>query len=359
MKRIISAFMAVVFLLCFAGCAPQNTVQSENYITITDTENRTVNVPQNAQSICCSCPFTGPMVVMFGKGDEITSQCNNMYRSKLLRMMVPSLENVPIIKNSGSINAEEVLKQKTDLIFVDKSSYINDDERAKLDALKIPYVVIGFENIEEQKETIRVIGNALNCPEKAEEYLDWYQSVTDNVTDTVENADIQPPRLYHAVNEATRTDYAGSICTEWIDYTGAVNVSVADGNLSYDGNKSYTTLEQIYIWNPQLIICNEPGVADYILTDEKWSGLECVRNNTVYQMPVGISRMGHPTSTETPLALMWLSNLLYPQLFDFDMEKEIADYYSNFYGITLSEDIINAILTGDNMRSEKTSTKVD
>lgn len=356
MKKIISVLLAVLMVLSLAGCVPQQKSKTTEYITVTDTENRVVEVPKNPKSICCVCPFTGPLVVMLGGGEAITSQCNNMYRSNLLKIMYPSLEDAPVVKGSGSINAEEVLKQKTDLIFVDSSVYYDSDEKAKLDAMKIPYVVISYEDIETQLEAVRVIGEALGNAERAEEYIEWYKSVTDKVAATVSAADIQPSRLYHAVNEATRTDYDGSICAEWIDYTGAVNVSL-DSDLSIEGDKAYTTLEQIYLWNPQLIICNEPGVADYILSDDKWSGLECVRNGSVYQIPVGISRMGHPTSTETPLALMWLCEVLYPQLFDFDMEKEIYNYYSNFYGCQLDGQMVQAILAGDKMRGPKTSER--
>ena len=31
--------------------------------------------------------------------------------------------------------------------------------------------------------------------------------------------------------------------------------------------KTYTTLEQVFVWDPDIIICNESGVNDYILQD--------------------------------------------------------------------------------------------
>ena len=84
-----------------------------------------------------------------------------------------------------------------------------------------------------------------------------------------------------------------------------------------------------------------------------------MRSGEVYQIPVGISRMGHPTSTETPLALMWLANLLYPELYDIDFSQAVKDYYSEFYGFEVDDDLAQAIIQADEMRTEKTVKSVE
>jgi len=352
LKRL-SAFVLVLLLL-LTGCsgkpeeaAPIPTIQ------VVDTVGRTVEVPQSAKSICCICPFTGPFVVMFGYGEAITSTCNNVARSNLLAEICPTLKEVPVSKNSGSVNAELLLELSTDLIFVDEGCYSDDDERVKLDNLGIPYVVIGFTNLMEQMEAIEIIGKALGSDAEAESYLNWYRGVLGSTTEAMNAYSGPRPRLYHAVNEATRTDHAGSICAEWIGYLKVENVSV-DTDLQLEGDKAYTSLEQIYEWAPELIICNEPGVDDYIMTDPKWAELACVKEGRVYQIPVGTSRMGHPTSTETPLALLWLSELLFPNEFEIDVRKEIYDYFETYYDYQLSEEMIDAMLSGEDMRRAKT-----
>ena len=69
--------------------------------------------------------------------------------------------------------------------------------------------------------------------------------------------------------------------------------------------------------------------------------------------------MGHPTSTETPLALMWLANLLYPDLYDIDLTQELEDYYRDFYDYEIDEDIAEAMIEGDEMRAAKTGVRVE
>lgn len=353
---------AAVLLICLSavllsGCEMQVQPVSDT-ITVTDCVGRTVEVPKEPQSICCVCPFTGPIIVLCGYGDRVTTGCNNMTRSNLLTMICPSIADAVVVKSSGSVNGEAVLEYGTDLIFVNDGTYEIPEERAKLDSLGIPYVVIGFDDLESQLEAMLVIGRALDAEDRAQEYVDWCKSVYADVQAALSDAPDEPLDLYHAVNEAVRTDYAGCICDEWITMTGVNDVSLS-ANLTVDGGKAYTTLEQIYAWDPDLIICNEAGVDDYILSDEKWAGLGCVRDGAVYQIPVGISRMGHPTSTETPLALMWLANLLCPEQYDIDFGQTLKDYYRRFYAFEIDDEMVQAILQADEMRTEKTTQKVE
>lgn len=355
MKRTISLALVCVLLLgALCGCSPKAQPQTDG-ITVTDCAGRTVTVPADPQSISVLCPFSGPMLVMFGYGDRITTTVNNAARSKLLADICPAMQNAVVVKNSGAINAEEIMARGTDLIVTNAGVYETAAEREKLDAMGIPYIVIDFETIEEQFRAVRVLGEALRQSEKAEQYIKWFQSALDRADEAAKTG--TPVRLYHAVNEAVRTDYKGSYCAEWIAHTGVTNVSLESGALNMEGNKAYTTLEQIYAWDPDLIICNEAQVDDYILSDEKWVGLSAVQTGRVYQIPIGITRMGHPSSLETPLALLWLTKLLYPDTFDLDFDKELRDFYMYFFGFTLSDDWLAAIKDGSEMRTPKTNDK--
>ncbi len=353
--------LLVLCLLCSCVQSGETADLKSGYIEITDSVGRTVQVPSDPQSISCVCPFTGSLIVMFGKGDKLTTSCNNVVRSVLLDLICPGISDVTVAKGSGSVNAETILKMNTDIVFIDQTTWQNDDERAKLEALNIPVVVVGFQTIEEQMAAVKVVGAALGANEEAEKYVSWYRQVIDSVSSTCDKIpETQKIRLYHSVNEAVRTDYTGSICAEWIALTGVTNVSLTDSSkITVEGEKAYTTLEQIYVWNPDIIICNEAGVNDYILTDEKWAGLDCVKSGKVYQMPVGVARMGHPTSSEIPLALLWLAELIYPDQFNIDFGQEVYDYYLEFYDYTLTDEMIDCIIKADDMRTAKAGNKLE
>ncbi len=355
-KRILSLLTAVALLLCtLTACGNTPTVNGST-ITVTDCVERKVEIPQHPVSICTLCPFSGHMAILLGVGEQITSTVNNVSRSELIREICPSIENASVVKNSGSVNAEEILRLGTDLIIVNESTYKNDDEKAKLDAIGVPYIVIGFETIDEQLKAVEVLGKALQNEKEAGDYIDWFQSTMETLQSSLQDV-TDTPRLYHSVNEAVRTDAAKSYCAEWIALTKAVNVSTKGAALRLDGSKAYTTLEQIYAWDPDLIICNEPDVDDYILTDSKWEGMRAVEEGRVYQIPIGVTRWGHPNSVETPLAMLWLAKLLYPDtLGHLDIDLLTREFYKTFFDFDLSDAWLTAIMEADSMRTPKTET---
>ena len=351
MKRCAAIVLTlIVITVYFCGCAPAKPSVKGDF-SVTDSAGREVEVPSDPQSVCTLCPFSGPVIVMLGCGDKITSFTNNAARSRLLMQICPSLENAAVVKNSGSVNAEEIMAKNTDLIIMNSGVYENETELAKIDAMGIPYIVIGYETIEDQLKAVDILGKVFKNEKKAQEYISYFRSIIDRAE---KDAVGTPKRLYHSVNEAVRPDYEGSYCAQWIALTGVENVSLQSGKLSIEGEKAYTTLEQIYVWNPDIIICNEAQVDDYILGDSKWQGLACVANKEVYQIPIGITRWGHPSSFETPLAILWLMKLLYPDTFKVDISSEVKTFYKTFFGFAITDEWLESIIEGAEMREPKT-----
>ena len=116
-------------------------------------------------------------------------------------------------------------------------------------------------------------------------------------------------------------------------------------------------LEQILVWNPDVILVNEPAARKEILSDSSWAPLKAVMQGRVYLLPVALSRWGHPGSIETPLAVLWATGTLYPDRFkSLNMVDETRYFYSNFFTYHLSDDRIKQILDGKLQRKPKHQT---
>jgi iron complex transport system substrate-binding protein len=90
------------------------------------------------------------------------------------------------------------------------------------------------------------------------------------------------------------------------------------------------------------------------MTDSKWQALSAVKDERVYMLPVGISRWGHPNSLEIPLAMMFTSKMMYPELFeDLNMKDEMFYFYKTFFDIEMDDEMMTSILEGDGMRIRK------
>ncbi len=343
---VVLGLMAPGFLLrTHAGSGPG---------TIVDSLGRQVYLAETPGKIACMYAFTGHVVAMLGRADDIVAVSNGLKRDVLLREMYPAIGDARVPRTQGATNIEELARAGPAIVFVDGMTGRNPVETARLDAVGLVWLAFDFNGIVEQQQAITAIGQAVGAPERAASYNAYYQSCIARVTRSISAMPVEDRiRLYHAVNEPTRTALPNSLSAEWIDVAGAVNVASQEPAGMLDG-KHRVSIEQILLWNPEVILANEPGVARLIAGHPKWSNITAVKTGRVHQMPIGISRWGHPGSLETPLALLWVGKTIYPERFvDLDIAHETKEFYRTFFNHSLSDDMARKILQGKGMRLAK------
>lgn len=347
----------ILSLLSAGGCGKQESGElppAVDTVTITDCAGRQVEIPAQIERIACLCPEPAYAMAMFGQGDKIVAVVGGIQRDLILTEMYPQIKDLPVPKSSGGINIEELIKTEPDVVFVKSDTSGNEAEVEKLDKSKIPFLVVDFYSMKEQQHAIEMIGEVVGAADKAQKYNEYYQACIERVQQRIADVPMeQRVRVYHSINEATRTEIKNSLSSDWTQAAGAYNVAVNENLRNLEG-RYYASLEQILLWDPDVIVANEMGVADYILNNYQWAPLKAVKNHKVLQMPNGISRWGHPSSPETPLAVLWLAKTIYPDRFtDLDMRTETRYFYKEFFGFELSDETVNKILFGEGMRTSR------
>ncbi len=346
-----------LILLLLSGCSQIDSQEGSPRpatITIKDCVGRQVEIPAKVERIACLCPESAYTLAMFGQGEKIVAVVNGIKRDMILTDMYPAIKALPVPKSSGVINIEELLRTKPDVVFVKRDTSSNDAEVEKLNKIKVPFLVVDYNSMQEQQYAVEMIGKVVGEPDKARKYTQYYQDCIKRVKDRTQDIDPQQRvRVYHSISEATRTDVAGSLSGDWLQAAGAYNVSTQEKLKILEG-KYFASLEQILLWNPAVILVNETGVVNYILTNKQWAPLQAVKQQKVLQLPNGISRWGHPSSPETPLAILWTAQTLYPDRFtDLDMVVESKSFYKAFFGLELSDEVVKNILFGSGMRATR------
>ena len=74
--------------------------------------------------------------------------------------------------------------------------------------------------------------------------------------------------------------------------------------------------------------------------------VSAVKNRRVYKMPLGGYRWD-PPNQESPLTWLWLSMILHPDKFQWDMNGRIKSNYQFMYGQEVSADDVRNILRFD------------
>lgn len=352
--------LIIILLLSITGCQGKNADEQaptdHEVIKVVDCIGREVEVPADVERIACLYAFTGHVVAMLGRGDDIVAINEGLRRDVLLNKVSPGIGDNPVPVNQGSINIEELLKTEPDLVFVKGETGVDEAEVEKLDKFHIPYIVIDYRSMEEQRYAIEVIGKCLGTEQEALDYNNYYQQCIDRVkTIAAQIPEQERVRVFHSVNEATRTVAPGTLEADWSSVTGIINVSVGEP-LRFVEGKNFASLEQILLWDADAILVNESGVVNYIMNNSQWQPLKAVQQDRVYQMPIGIARWGHPGSLETPLAILWTAKTIYPGYFmDLDMEEETRSYYKKYFDYEVSDELLDRILSGQEMRITKGS----
>ena len=377
MRKTICRFRTIIILtvaalLFFCACSaddpaerraeskavPQEFIQAAQAAaevkTAEDYLGREIIVPEQVDSVACLYAYIGQVVVLLDGGDKLCAVVAGNQRDELLLRRVPGIAELPVPYNSSSINIESLIGANPDVALIRYETALSPGELEKLDKSGLTYAVVDFYNIEQQKDSIKLVGDIIGKERQAEKYIDYYDRTLELIKSrTAGIPESERVSVYHSVNEVVRTNHSREISYYVLDAVGCINVAEGFGSTEL-GGKTNVSVEQIYLWDPDFVIANESAAVEYIKTNEAFQGLRAVREGNVHQLPVGASRWGHPGSIETPIAALYIAKLLYPKYFeDIDMRTEIFDFYSEFWLIDLDEEEIDSIISGIGMREPK------
>lgn len=365
-KLIQIGFLLLVLVLLVSSCsaAGQKTElikADENQRLVTDSLSRTVAVPKEVDQVAAIFSPAVHIICMLGDSDKIQSVSEGNMRDRLLLNLYPTMADARTPKGGGAFNIEELFQEPLpDIIFCDPAT-VNDGKTMKqLEKFNVPVVAIDFQTIEDQKMAIMLIGTIMGREEKAAQYCAYLDETQKLITGRIEAAGKSDGiTLYHAVNELLRGDTEASLSADIIKRMGITQLGVK-AMPGLNDAKNYISLETLFADDPQYIIVNGADVYDYIIQNERLHVLQAYQNNHIYNLPAGISRWGQPYSLETPLFMVWMGKTVYPELFsDIDMKQEMKSYYQIFFNADLSDDVLNQILEGRDLRELVPTNKTE
>jgi len=322
--------------------------------TVTDYIGREVAVPSRVDTVAVMYNYIGQVAVLLGGGDKLRAVVGGMQRDELLLRKVPGIADMPVPSRGGSINIETLLEISPDVALIRYSTAVSPGEIEKLELSGLTWAVVDYFDMEQQIESIQTVGALIDKDEAAARYIDHYEKTIAFVRErTSAIPDEERVRVYHSVNEVLRTNHSNEISYYVLEDAGCVNVAAGFATEEM-GVSVHVSVEQIYLWDPDIIIANEFSAVESFRSSEAYAGLRAVRENRVYQLPVAASRWGHPGSLETPIATLYIAKLLYPQYFeDIDIREEIINFYADFWEIDLDEDEVDSIISGRGMRQAR------
>jgi iron complex transport system substrate-binding protein len=153
----------------------------------------------------------------------------------------------------------------------------------------------------------------------------------------------QRPNVYYARGpRGLETGLGGSINVEIIEFMGLRNVAS-----ERPGGLAIVSIEQVLLWNPDVIITIDQDFAAGVRHDPLWNGVKAVRDRRVHLSPkLPFGWVDFPPSVNRLIGLWWLAKIIYPELFPEDLNALTRDFYTRFYHRTPTDAQIEHVLAG-------------
>ncbi|GHT49031.1 ABC transporter substrate-binding protein [Spirochaetia bacterium] len=344
-------FFILLVSFCLSGCNKQKTLgtqSSDDTVSFTDSGGRTVDIPSNITAVIPSGALTQMFIVAIAPDVLVTnSSAASKERDEFMPHSVLGLPFVGQVFGTRDFNYEEAAKMGAQIVIDcgDPFPKIADDMEGITEKLGIPSIHITAK-LSSTPQAFRTLGKVLKREEKAEALALFCEKTINHLNDVVEKTGGKKvSALYCMGREGLNVLSAGTIHSEVLDAI-TDNKAVVD-NPASRGSGNEANMEQINLWNPQVILFAQTSIYDDAANRAEWKELDAIKNKRYYKVPdLPYNWMGSPPSINRFLSMLWLCSILYPQYTDYDLYTEVKEYYKLFYAYELTKEKFDEITYG-------------
>ena len=253
LAMLLSTAVAVSSLTGISVFAADKTSGEEETRTVVDATGAEVEVPAHPKRIAVPAMVLPNIVyALQGNAENMVSIPPAAYSGweiSILKDLAPELEDVDttMVNDDFSVNVEALADADVDLVLNWDSE---TDQAEQLKALGIPCVLVSSaKDMDSLKNLITMLGDALNCEDRAKQATDWYDETMDYFDSKADEvaalSEDEMPRVlhFHKVHEMT--------C-----FTGGVNTYIT----TLEGGQNFTLPEDITQPSMETILEYDPEI---------------------------------------------------------------------------------------------------
>ncbi len=337
MKKLTSLLLTLAMALTLFACAPAT---AEETVLFTDDAGREVEVPKDITRIAATGPLA--QIVLFALAPEYFVGTSSAW-SKEAEEFLGDYYDLPVLGQlygSADLNLEQLAAVDPQVIIDvgEAKGSIAEDMDATQEQLGIPTVHIDAYT-DTFADAYRKLGALLGLQERAEELATYCEKVYGRAQSIMETVgeEGRVNLLYLLGEDGLSVIAGGSYHAEIIDML-ASNLAVVD-NPSSKGSGNPVDMEQLLLWDPDMIVFAPGSIYAAVGEDPLWQDLTAIQNKNYVEVPFGpYNWMGFPPSVQRYLGILWLTDLFYPDACDYDLKAEVTEYYDLFYHCELTDE---------------------
>jgi iron complex transport system substrate-binding protein len=300
---------------------------------VADGAGRTIVVSRRVQRIYAAGPPAS--ILVFAIAPDKLIGWTTAWREAERQFIPGKYADLPTLGRltgrGNTANVEVVLRAKPDLI-IDYGT-VSPTLASLADRVQeqtgVPYLLLDGD-FERMGDAIRLIGTAAREEGRADALASYARETVSDINRRLARVPtVRRPRVYYGRGpQGLNTGLTGSITTEFIEQLGAVNVAAGLGR----GGLVQVSIEQVLLWNPDVIVTIDSNFHAAARTHPQWRNLPAVKAGRLYLAPtLPFGWIDSPPSINRLIGLRWLAGILYPDAFPEDLRPIVRDFYTRCY----------------------------
>lgn len=320
---------------------------SVSAVPFTDSLGRTVELPDRIERIVPSGNLA--QMVLYSLAPERIAGWSSKLSGSAEEYFIQDTVTLPVFGTfygkKANLNKEALMAAFPDVVIDmgeikgSREAMINDLDKLSGDIM-IPVIFIEA-YLDNTPDVYRTTGKLLGLEDRAEELAAFAEDAIGMAADAREKID-DPITVYYSTSpDGLEAIAEGNFHGEVIEKIGAKNIVPS----SFGESGGSISMEQLYIWNPEVILFQEEEAYRHAMESPEWQVLDAVAEGNVYLIPSEpYSFIDAPPATNRIIGIYWLGNLLYPELYPVDVVQKTIEYYSLYYSYDLTEEHAREIL---------------
>ena len=316
-------------------------------VPFTDSLGRIVDLPERIERIVPSGNLA--QMVLYSLAPDRIAGWSSKLSGSAEEYFIQDTVNLPVFGTfygkKANLNKEALMAAFPDVVIDmgeikgSREAMISDLDKLSGDIM-IPVIFIEA-YLDNTPDVYRTAGKLLGMEDRAEALALFAEDAIEMAAKAREHI-ADPVTVYYSTSpDGLEAIAEGNFHGEVIEKIGAKNIVPS----SFGESGGSVSMEQLYIWNPEVILFQEEEAYRHAMESPEWQVLDAVANGNIYLIPSEpYSFIDAPPATNRIIGIYWLGNLLYPELYPVDVIQKTIEYYSLFYSYDLTEEHAKEIL---------------
>lgn len=355
LKSFVLIMLCITVAFAFASCGSGDQEKTDNgdTVTFTDSCGRDVEIPANIQKVA-PAGAVAQMVIMSLSQDKLVGIANAPSENET-KYVSEELADMPVFGqfygSNPNLNKEAILAADPQLI-IDVGD-MKPTQKEDMDSIQeqtgLPVIFVEA-SLDKFPEAYRTLGELLGNKDKGQELAAFIENTLKMAEENSAKISDKKTVFYGGGPEGLDGNAEGSVQADVIDIIGAENALVVD-EINNKGGGNPVNMEQLYNMDPYIILTTEGGSYDKIGSSDAWAKLTAVQNGNYYEIPnTPYNWMSQPPSMNRIIGIWWLGNLVYPEVYDYDIAGKAQEFFKLFYDYELTEDEAADILANSSLK---------